>query len=200
MVFARPHSGAQQMSINWLQRTRPDRRLGRRDILLASALGVTVAATVWTSQLDESPEMLVLPRAKAPAIAGSQTIAVSSTQHDAAEHGLLRRAPWAVPVAQNLVAWQPMIAPQPAAAPVTPHQQGSAPPAQVAPPFPYRMIGRLEDEQGVQALLAGPQRSHAARVGDTLDEQWRIEAITPHGLQLLWLPAQLPQTLTFSGS
>jgi hypothetical protein len=71
----------------------------------------------------------------------------------------------------------------------------------VAPPFPYQLIGRLEDESGAgQALLAGPTRSIAARAGDVIDGQWRVEHVAPTGLALIWLPAQLPQNITFRAS
>jgi hypothetical protein len=71
----------------------------------------------------------------------------------------------------------------------------------MAPPLPYQMIGRLVEGEGAQAadvaLLASPQRALSVRRGDVIDGQWRVEQVGASGVQLLWLPGQLPQTLAF---
>ena len=62
----------------------------------------------------------------------------------------------------------------------------------VAPPFPYKWIGRLDDGQVAQALLSGPQRSFGARAGEVLDGRWRIERVAATKLALTWLPTGDP--------
>lgn len=64
------------------------------------------------------------------------------------------------------------------------------------PPFPYQWIGRLDDGSSApQALLAGPQRTIAARAGDTVDGHWRIDKVDATAVQLTWLPGPAAHTL-----
>jgi hypothetical protein len=46
-------------------------------------------------------------------------------------------------------------------------------------------------------LLAGVQRSLWVRVGDTVDSSWRVQRVDASGVDLLWLPQQLPARLTY---
>ncbi|HEX2009706.1 MAG TPA: hypothetical protein VJN44_02100, partial [Roseateles sp.] len=67
-------------------------------------------------------------------------------------------------------------------------------------PFPYQLIGRLEDGGQSLALLAGANRSISAKAGDVIDGQWRVERVGPAGLALIWLPAQQAQNISFRPS
>jgi len=67
----------------------------------------------------------------------------------------------------------------------------------VAPPFPYQFIGSLSEDGANQALLSGPNRTLAAKAGDVIDGQWRVEKVDSNGMALLWQPAQLRQTVSF---
>jgi hypothetical protein len=63
--------------------------------------------------------------------------------------------------------------------------------------MPYTLIGRLEAEGEVKALLAGPTRTLTAQVGDVLDGDWRVDAIRSNAITLTWLPANSSQTLAY---
>ena len=93
-----------------------------------------------------------------------------------------RAGDWPVPSATGLAAWQGRAealaaAPRPATA-------ASAPPA-ARPPveFPYRWIGQLDDGAGLQVLLANAQRSFGVRVGEVVDQRWRIDRAANGSLQ-----------------
>ncbi len=78
-----------------------------------------------------------------------------------------------------------------------------APPAEPeaprAPPFPYTLIGQLDDGRP-QALLTGPLRSLAVGAGEVVDGQWRIDAVQAQSITLTWLPGGQRQTLGFKPS
>lgn len=96
--------------------------------------------------------------------------------------------------------------PAPAAVVVAPLRpaaaaSGSAGPAVApAPPFPYALIGRIEDGGAVHALLGGAQRTLGVRAADVIDGQWRVDEIGAAGLTLTWLPGGQRQTLAFRPS
>ena len=75
-----------------------------------------------------------------------------------------------------------------------------SPAAPVAPPLPYQMIGRLVEDGRPVALLASDTRTLAVRVGDDIDGEWRVDAITDTSLELRWRPASLKLRLVFGGA
>ena len=113
-----------------------------------------------------------------------------------ARWALASREPWPEAEPAALAAWQPA-SPMQVQAPPPPSQVQPAPPPPQAPPFPYQLIGRLVQAGRVQALLGSEQRSLAVQAGDTIDGQWRVQAVGEDALELLWLPGPLPQTLRF---
>ena len=166
---------------------------------LGLALGATLAATWWAATLDTAPEPVATaqrggaPRpAEAAAPVAPPPVAAASAASAAASGSA--RAPWPEPAASALAAWMPPPPPPPPPAPVA---APMAPPPPVAPPFPYQLIGRLDEGGKPVALLAGPSRTVAAREGEVLDGQWRVQSVQPSGVQLVWLPAQLPQSIAF---
>jgi hypothetical protein len=175
--------------------------LGPRQYLLAAGLAVAVAATMWAAQLEdegaETASGLAAPTRSAPRPAAQ---AASANDAPAPAWSLAERAPWPEASGTQLAAWSPPPPPPPppvAAAPVTPVDPGPPP----APPFPYQLIGRMEEAGApAQALLASGNRSLAAKAGDVIDGQWRVDSVGPNGLALTWLPGQQTQTLTFRPS
>lgn len=169
--------------------------LSRRQWALALALGAAVAACVWAAQLPddglgEGAEAMPVRR---PMAASSP---LTSATLPASRWALAPREPWPEAEPAALAAWQPAPPPQ-VQAPLPQSQAQPAPPPPQAPPFPYQLIGRLVQAGRVQALLGSEQRSLAVQAGDTIDGQWRVQAVGEDSLELLWLPGPLPQTLRF---
>lgn len=106
-----------------------------------------------------------------------------------------RPADWPDADAQALQAWQATAGA--AAGPAAAALRASAPERPAVPSLPYQWIGVLDDGQGPQALLAGPHRSLALRVGQTLDRDWRLDAVSPDQLTLTWLPGNQRLGLSF---
>lgn len=168
-----------------------------RQWALALALGATVAACVWAAQLpQDDPSRLAEAapsrRAVPGATAASQPVAAQPLRWAVAP-----REDWPEAEPAALAAWQPAPPPQIQPPPQALPQAQPAPPPPQAPPFPYQLIGRLVQSGRVQALLGSELRSLAVQVGDTIDGQWRVQAIGDDSLELLWLPGPQPQTLRF---
>lgn len=165
--------------------------LSRRHWILALALGATVAACMWAAQLPDA-DSAELAEAR-PARRPLPTAAPATAQP--AHWTPAPRQPWPEAEPAALGAWQPALPPPVQAPPPQQHQAQAAPPPPQAPPFPYQLIGRLVQAGRVQALLGSEQRSLAVQAGDTIDGQWRVQAIGDDSLELRWLPGPLPQTL-----
>lgn len=169
-----------------------------RHIALGGALAATLAATAWVATRPEAePVAAAVPAApvrRPVAVAAAAAVPVGPASAAASA-----RAPWAEVAAAQLAAWQPPPPPPPPPAP--PPAAPAAPPPPMAPPMPYQMIGRVVEGEGAKAvevaLLSGPNNALSVKRGDVIDGQWRVEQVSPSGVSLMWLPAQLPQTLVF---
>ena len=181
---------------------------------LAIAGAITVAATVWALlQPDDvaAPAATgreragTAPRAAGPPPArGAQSSTPSSVAAIAAAPAPARRWPtppdtehratWQAGSAQGMAAWNPPPPPPPPPAPPAAPAAAPAPPQ--APPFPYTLIGRLDDGEPC-ALLSGPLRSFGVKATEVIDGQWRVDAVQPQGVTLTWLPGGVKKTLAF---
>jgi hypothetical protein len=124
---------------------------------------------------------------------------------NAANAAAVTRGAWHAPSAEAVAAWS---APQPVAvaapARVAPRAVAAAPPSAPPPPpaprapgLGYELIGTVTDSAGAGALLASAQRSLWVRAGDTVDSSWRVQRVDASGVDLLWLPQQLPARLAY---
>ena len=114
------------------------------------------------------------------------------------------RPAWPDALPAALAAWSvPTAPPPPPARPLPSTTVASvappaAPPPPVAPRPGYSVVGVLQQATGWTALLAGPQRSLAVRVGDVMDSQWRVDLVSATGVAGTWLPQGLPYSLPYT--
>lgn len=169
------------------------KRLPPRQMLLVGLLGLSLAATAWVAVHDEPQAEPAVPRRKA-------TPAPATTRVDWPGPISAPRAPWPEADAVAYRAWGDAPAP-PVAAPAPPLQEAldAASEEPPAPPFPYRLVGRLTDSQP-RAVLDSAQRSLVLGVNDVVDGQWRIEGIDASGLRVRRLPHGPSQLIAFSPS
>lgn len=185
--------------------------LPARSRALGVLLGVSLLATLWAAS-QTSPEadddaVALAPRAAAqraaprPAsVSGGMSGAVTAPAATWPEPPAVR-APW--PRIAQASAWGPPPVPQ---APVVQAQRAAVPQAeaasgpQSAPPFPYTLIGRLEDGPLTQALLASPRRTLGVKPQDVIDGQWRVDRVDAAGVTLTWLPGGQALTLALRPS
>jgi hypothetical protein len=74
----------------------------------------------------------------------------------------------------------PQLTPPPAKAFIEPSLVPQPPP----PAPPYQVIGSWRDEQGASVFLAGPRGVLQGRVGEVLDDDYRVAQITQHQVLL----------------
>lgn len=87
--------------------------------------------------------------------------------------------------------WTPPPPSQPAQQLVSP---GPAP-NPVAPPLPFRMAGKLEQDGKTVYVLAGADVSHYVTQGDTINGTYKLVAAQERYLELLYLPLNEVQHL-----
>jgi len=195
--------------------------ISRRHQVLAAVLAATVAATAWLAlQPDDDTalarpapiarnsasatprEALSTPPTRLAPRLGIASAPATADAADAADASITPRDPWPAAGTAAAESWglrpPPPPPPRVAAAPA-PKAPPAEPEAPRAPPFPYTLIGQLDDGRP-QALLTSPLRSLAVGAGEVVDGQWRIDAVQAQSITLTWLPGGQRQTLGFKPS
>lgn len=149
-----------------------------RNTLLAS-LAASAGLALW----PEAGEPVVSPVERPRASATARQTSPSRQPESAGPLQPLPTRPgdWPAPEATALAAWQRRA--DPPAATQRPVSVASAPAARTPAEFPYRWIGQLDDGAGLQVLLANAQRSFGVRVGEVVDQRWRIDRAANGSLQ-----------------
>jgi len=170
---------------------------------LALALAATAAATLWAALQPDSPVPAPASRDRASAApnAGVSAANTQPRQNAASAPGWPEptrpRSDWPAVPARAGAAWSAVIAAPAAVAPRPAAAASAADKPVEVPPFPYTLIGRLDDGEA-RALLAGPTRSFGVKASDVIDGQWRVDAVPPRGLVLTWLPGGIKKTLALA--
>jgi hypothetical protein len=87
----------------------------------------------------------------------------------------------------------------PIAPPVAQRQVVQAPPKPTAPPFAYKIAGVVNAEDGTRVVLSKGDRVYELSVGQTLDEGFRLESISPHALKFVYVPLGEAQEMPVIG-
>jgi len=74
-----------------------------------------------------------------------------------------------------------------------------APPKPIAPPVPYRVAGQVMHDGLNQVVLVRDDRVFTVGPGETLDNVYRIEAITPDAVTVTYLPLAERQQIPVGG-
>lgn len=174
--------------------------LSPRSRALMALLAVSLLATLWAASQSSDEEAGAEAALLAPRKAAVRAVppaAGAPVNHAAWPAPPAAREPW--PRVSQVAAWGP---PPPAAVvtkasqpqPVDAAPAGPPP----APPFPYTLIGRLEDGPLTQALLSSPRRTLGVKANDVIDGQWRVNSVDAAGLTLTWLPSGQTLILTLA--
>lgn len=169
-------------------------RMNHRQRLIGAALVVTLIAVAWAASLDEVATGVEVVQAQSSGRQPTRASAASVSQpsQEAVASSASLRMPWREPAADELLAWgagTAAPAPQPSQVLATPVAE-MGPTQPVAPPFPYQLFGRLEEDGKVRAMLMSSHRTLVVQEGELIDAQWRVERIASDGLGLIWLPAR----------
>lgn len=155
-----------------------------RRVLIALALTATMVAVLWP-QPEPQTATEAAPRTRAGAPRES-SLPLATLTHE------IRRAAMSSPATDAFAprSWRP---------PPPPPTSVKAPAPQ-APPLPYRYLGKLIETGSITVFLARGEQNLAVKVGQTLDGQYRIDAVTASALTLTYLPLAKQQTLSLGRS
>ena len=70
----------------------------------------------------------------------------------------------------------------------------------IAPPLPYRYVGKVRNDADEHVVLARGERVFPIRVGETIDGQYRVEFIGTDRVDLVYLPLGTLDRIVFESS
>lgn len=164
----------------------------RRQIMLGVALSATVAASFWVGHMDEGDKASATSGRRSVYRAGrigssvAMPAALTAGENDPNPASLGRGD--FTDTADDLFAsrsWRPPPPPPPPAVTIKP----------TAPPLPFRYGGKLDEDGRITVFLAQQNSLQPAKVGDTINGVYRIDAITPAGVEFTYLPLNEKQFL-----
>jgi hypothetical protein len=68
------------------------------------------------------------------------------------------------------------------------------------PPIPYRIAGQVIGENGMRVVLSKGDRVFEVRQGETLEDGYRVEAITPQSVTFSYVPLGVRQEVQVAGT
>ena len=66
---------------------------------------------------------------------------------------------------------------------------------QALPPVPFRYIGTLRDKGRLEVLVMRGAQLHSLTAGDSIDGEYRVDAITDSTISFTYLPLKIRQTM-----
>jgi hypothetical protein len=160
-----------------------------RWLVLGGALLATAVASVWPQGDDRSAPEVVAPVTRRDAPAGRELKPPGEIELPRLGAQLAR--PAASAKVQDLFGtsdWNPP--------PARDRQQQLPPAAPVAPQFPYSVAGSVADSSGPMIVFNRQNQDFALRVGEVLEQTYRIEAIDSNSVTVLYLPLGLTQVVS----
>jgi hypothetical protein len=173
-----------------------------RSALLIAALAATSGAVYWASRLPSDPavdDRVVGP--EAPRGARQRSAAADPPRAAGAlDLNRLQRPKSAEPTDDLFGARDFTPKPKPVQRPIAqPAAVVPAPPMPAAPPPPpppFTYLGRIAEGGETTVFLAQGDRNLVVRVGDVIDNTYKVDEIGPTLLVLTYLPQNLKQTLS----
>jgi hypothetical protein len=98
------------------------------------------------------------------------------------------------------LAFSPGARPQDAYAPLLLSVPANAAAPAMAPPLPFRYVGRLEQNGRAEVLLLRGTQLHSIGEGDEIDGEYRVERISGAAIQFTYLPGRIRQSLDLTAA
>jgi hypothetical protein len=77
------------------------------------------------------------------------------------------------------------------------------PPAKPQPPSPpplmFKYLGKVTEGDETQVFLALAERNYIVKVGEKIDNQYRVDEVTDHAITLTYIPLNAKQVLSTGG-
>ena len=176
----------------------------KRKLILGVALVVTLIAVVL---VDEEDELDNLNQTIQPA----QSTRSSSTRENKQEYlstyidiDQLGKRQFSAQAgdlfaSQSWAPKRPQITPQQQAEMMQQRMQAKAPPpAPTPPPLKFKYIGKAIDGNKTWVFLTDNDENYVTRIGQNVDEQYRLDTINDEEVMLTYLPLDAKQTLAIN--
>jgi len=170
-------------------------------------LALTLAATAWVARREQEEGAREASPASAARALPAAAVNASGSETSPARAGSwppalqpLAANGWPDAELQVLQSWGLSAAPPVASAPMQAKpvpQVEAEPEPPAAPPLGYQLVGRMDEAQRPRIVLSNNLRTVVLAVGETLDQQWRLDAIGPSGAQFTWLAGGQKQSLAY---
>jgi hypothetical protein len=85
--------------------------------------------------------------------------------------------------------------PAPPPIPVKAIEPPSTPPAPTAPPLPFKYIGNMQNGKTQVVFVAKNDQDYSVRIGDTIDNTYRLDEMSANMITFTYLPLNEKQTL-----
>lgn len=157
--------------------------MNRRTLTLSLVLTATLAAVAWTAYQEKSASDLVEPVVRNQGL-NQQAVAVINPPPGL--RTALNEASQDAFAPRN---WTPPPPPPPKALPPPP------PPPPMAPPLPFRYVGKMLEDGRLVVFLDANGRNIAIKGGEVLDGQWRVDGVEPRLIRFNYLPLEQTATL-----
>ena len=159
-----------------------------RWLILGTALLATVVASVWPRSEEKTVPDVVAPVTRRDDAPAREQQSSSRPGLPALGERLERpRSPAEVQDLFGIKNWNP---------PPPPVRHKPLPPAApTAPPFPYTVAGSAADVNGPMIVFNRQKQDFVMRIGDVLEQTYRVEAIDPQSVTVTYLPLGLTQVV-----
>ena len=157
-----------------------------RQIVIGTTLAGTLAAVIWAHQQtpDNATTALVAPSkhkkiAAQSSTSDGSTLALNKLHRDSNRQNnkitdIFAAKSWYVP-------------------PPPPPPSRPAPP--MAPPLPFTYLGQLLQDGQLTVFLTSQNQNYAAKVGDIIDDRYRVDSIAAQSMVFTYLPLHQQQSL-----
>jgi hypothetical protein len=162
----------------------------RRTFLLLGLLGISASLVAWDRL--RTPSMLVADAVPRKAIVASPT--QKATRIEPALSTLRERSDY---LAKGQDAFPPLLPPPP---PKPAYPASAEPPRPTPPPVPFTVIGKKLEGTTWEVYLARGDQTYIATQGGDLAGVYRVDAINPTQITLIYLPLNEKQTLQTGAS
>jgi hypothetical protein len=163
-----------------------------RDIPPRAALAV-VALVLFASVVTGREA----PQSSADVTEKPRPLVLASRAESAADLDLerLKRPPKEKEAIANLFA-TPVVAPPLTSSSVVGGGGPAAPAAPIAPPLPFKYLGKIIDGEKLAVFLARGDDNYSVEPGQTIDGQYRLEQVTDNAVTFIYLPMGTRQVLS----
>jgi hypothetical protein len=146
-----------------------------RKILVFGGLILALAGSYWVSREDTEP---AAGTDKSPATSGRLSKAQTGSPTEPPENGLGEANHDAFAVRD----WTPPPPPPPKPPPLPP------PPPPMAPPLPYRYLGKWKEDGHLVVYLQIGNQTYPVKGGELLDGQWRVDEVNERSVRFTYVP------------